>query len=96
MRLMDMQKHSYGTMTNEEKKINKLDLINYKQKNDYHNEAMIPGIHNLNTVGTSPLKRGAKQIVGGRNLTSDGPDGRSPGLGGSQSMKILPNYQTQT
>lgn len=56
---MEMQKHKYGTMTNEEKRMNKLDLHNYKINDANHFEAMIPGIHNLNTVGSSPLKRGA-------------------------------------
>jgi hypothetical protein len=59
LRLMDLQKHKYGTMTNEEKRMNKVDLHNYKANEGTHIEAMIPGIHNLNTVGSSPLKRGA-------------------------------------
>ena len=47
-------------MTNEEKRMNRIDLGHYKT-NDMNNfEALIPGIHNLNTVGTSPLKRGAR------------------------------------
>lgn len=46
-------------MTNEEKRMNRLDLHNYKTGDAYQFEAMIPGIHNLNTVGSSPLKRGA-------------------------------------
>lgn len=35
MKILDMQKHKYGTMTNEEKRMNKLDLHNYKA-NDAH------------------------------------------------------------
>jgi hypothetical protein len=50
-------------MTNEEKRINKVDLINFKAK-DANLEALIPGINNLQTVGTSPLKRGARNILG--------------------------------
>ena len=46
-------------MTNEEKLMNRLDLQGYKNNNPTQFEAMIPGIHNLNTVGSSPLKRGA-------------------------------------
>ena len=60
MRLMDLQKMNYGTMTNEEKKLNKLDLVHYKTKNDFNFEAMIPGINNLNSIGSSPLRNGAK------------------------------------
>ncbi len=56
---MDLQKHQYGTMTNEEKRMNRVDLHNYKTNAPKEFEAMIPGIHNLNTVGSSPLKRGA-------------------------------------
>jgi hypothetical protein len=45
-------------MTNEEKRMNRVDLHNYKTNDAKNFEAMIPGIHNLNTVGSSPLKRG--------------------------------------
>lgn len=47
-------------MTNEEKRMNKLDLNNFKTNDPGHFEALIPGIHNLNTVGTSPLRRGGR------------------------------------
>ena len=30
MKILDLQKHKYGTMTNEEKKMNRIDLHNYK------------------------------------------------------------------
>jgi hypothetical protein len=63
MKILDLQKHNYGTMTNEEKRMNRIDLHNYKDNNAHQFEALIPGIHNLNTVGTSPLKRGATQIL---------------------------------
>lgn len=46
-------------MTHEEKRMNRGDLINFKVGELKQFEAMIPGIHNLNTVGSSPLKRGA-------------------------------------
>lgn len=64
MKLLDLQKVKYGTMTNEEKRMNRGDLQHYKTNEVNQFEAMIPGIHNLNTVGTSPLKRGARQIIG--------------------------------
>jgi hypothetical protein len=44
-------------MTGHEKKINKQDLHSYKTL-DPQVHAMIPGIHNYNTVGSSPTKRG--------------------------------------
>jgi len=47
-------------MTGHEKKLNKGDLHNYKVIDNNIN-AMIPGINNLNTVGTSPLKRGLRK-----------------------------------
>ena len=47
-------------MTGHEKKMNKKDLHDYKN-NQHQIQAMIPGIHNLETVGSSPLKRGMKQ-----------------------------------
>ena len=47
-------------MTGNEKKLNKGDLHNYKIIDNSIN-AMIPGINNLNTVGTSPMKRGLRK-----------------------------------
>ncbi len=66
MKILDHQKQVYGTMTNEEKLMNRLDLHNYKYNDPKQFEAMIPGIHNLSTVGSSPLKRGAAQILTSR------------------------------
>lgn len=51
---------NFGTMTGHEKHMNKGDLHSYK-KIDPQLQAMIPGIHNLQTVGSSPLKRGLKR-----------------------------------
>ena len=50
-------------MTNEEKRMNKFDLRHFKDKDPQHVEALIPGINNLHTVGSSPLRRGAKNIL---------------------------------
>ena len=44
-------------MTGHEKKMNKKDLHDYKANEPYV-QALIPGIHNIPSVGTSPLKRG--------------------------------------
>lgn len=46
MKLIDIQKQKYGTMTNEEKRLNKYDLGHFRHK-ETDIEAMIPGIHNL-------------------------------------------------
>lgn len=54
------EKMNFGTMTGQEKKLNKGDLHSYK-KIEPQLQAMIPGIHNLSTVGSSPLKRGLKR-----------------------------------
>lgn len=62
MKLHELQKNSYGTMTQEEKRLNRIDLLNYKTK-DNQIEAMIPGINNLSSVGTSPLKRGGRNMM---------------------------------
>lgn len=54
----DYNKNHLGQMTKMEKKLNKHDLRSYKEKKtDY--EGMIPGIHNLNSVGSRPLLRKA-------------------------------------
>lgn len=77
---MDLQKHKYGTMTDQEKRMNRLDLHNYKTGDANIFEAMIPGIHNLNTVGSSPLKRGATQILSTtRQNTSNGNGNNNEG-----------------
>ena len=72
MKLHELQKNKYGTMTHEEKRLNRMDLLNYKSQNTTQMEAMIPGIHNLNTVGTSPLKRGARNIMSYTRLPTGG------------------------
>lgn len=54
--LAQLQKHNFGKMTNNEKRINKEDLGQYKD-NQPEVKAIIPGINHLNTTGTAPLKR---------------------------------------
>ena len=60
---------------------------------------MIPGIYNLNTVGTSPLKRGARQIIdNGGYLTSRQPSALGQldlGIDVSKSMKVLPTIKNE-
>lgn len=94
MRLHDLQKNKYGTMTHEEKRINRVDLLNYKSK-ESQMEAMVPGIHNLSTVGTSPLKRGARNIMSHSRLPTAND---LSALSLSQSMKTIqpfPNEQKE-
>ena len=47
-------------MTAMEKRINKADLKHFKDK-DSQVQAMIPGIHNIPSVGSGPTKRGLRQ-----------------------------------
>jgi hypothetical protein len=74
-------------MTNEEKRMNKYDLNHYKINTNDELKALIPGIHNLNTVGSSPLKRGANQIM---NSNKQLMPNESIMLKGSQSSRVLP------
>ena len=69
VKIKDYQKGSYGTMTQAEKKFNKVDLNHFKQ-NKNSVQALIPGINNLQTIGSSPLKRGAKDILNSSRLNS--------------------------
>jgi hypothetical protein len=49
-------------MTEQEKKMNKLDLKSYKEgDNTFH--SMIPGISNIMSVGSSPLVRKGLQPI---------------------------------
>lgn len=43
-------------MTLQEKRLNKDDLVHYKEHQPSF-QAMIPGIHNISSVGTAALKR---------------------------------------
>lgn len=49
-------RNNYGSMTEQEKKMNKLDLRSYKD-GDTTVHSMIPGISNIMSVGSSPLVR---------------------------------------
>lgn len=49
-------RRNYGSMTEQEKKMNKDDLKSYKG-NDSHMKSLIPGIHNIYSVGSGPIKR---------------------------------------
>jgi hypothetical protein len=82
-------------MTNEEKRINKHDLNSYKMKDNNSNlEAMIPGIHNLQTVGSSPLKRGAKNILNPYG-TLNGSASLNNSINNSYSVRVLPTFTNE-
>lgn len=55
-------------MTRVEKRINRID----DQSKESQIEEMIPGIHNLNSVGSSPLKRGARHMIMSPKLPNSG------------------------
>ena len=74
-------------MTYEEKRMNKLDLEHFKSNQPKEFDALIPGINNLSTVGSSPLRRGGATQVLARVLPSD-EDALL--IGTSQSAKVLP------
>lgn len=58
----DYNQNHLGQMTHTEKKMNKHDLRSFKGgKVEY--EAMIPGIHNIDSVGSKPLLRKANEDV---------------------------------
>ena len=80
-------------MTHEEKRINRMDLLNYKSMKGTEMDAMIPGIHNLNTVGTSPLKRGARNVLSYSRLPTGGQ--QQSGLSLSQSVKTLQPFPNE-
>jgi hypothetical protein len=58
MMLKDNGKGNYGKMTFQEKRINRLDLDNYKHL-DPTISSLIPGVNHLASVGTRPLAKGA-------------------------------------
>lgn len=77
-------KNNFGKMTMQEKKFNKGDLRAYRQGEKPTNTGgLIPGINNLNSVGTSPTIRKAAP----RDLVTD----YSP-IRGSQSTSQLGAY----
>ena len=50
-------------MTYQEKKFNKPDLRHYVNKELHTVTALVPGINNLDSVGSRPLKRGAMNLL---------------------------------
>jgi hypothetical protein len=59
-----LNKQNFGKMTYQEKKLNRVDLHDYKKKNLNHVNSMIPGLKNINSVGgQNPLKRGAIRMM---------------------------------
>ena len=54
---------NYGKMTHVEKRMNRNDLRAYKRKDRHTVNAMIPGIHNVEGIGSKPLLRGAMKLI---------------------------------
>ena len=84
LKILELQKQKYGTMTYEEKRMNKLGLEHFKSNQPKEFDALIPGINNFSTVGSSPLRRGGATQV----LARAEDDARL--IGASQSAKMLP------
>ena len=63
MRINDQNKKNFGKMTYMEKKMNRNDLQRFKKKEADTVTAMVPGINNLNGVGSKPLQRGAMKML---------------------------------
>lgn len=76
MTLNALNKHNFGKMTMQEKHLNKPDLKAYKNKERNTIKAMIPGIKNINSIGTKPLMRGAMNVMDFSDSPPQGPAGR--------------------
>lgn len=76
MTLNALNKFNYGKMTQVEKGINHLDLKGYKHKDTKTMHSLIPGIKNLESVGTKPLMRGAMNVMDFSDSPPQGPKGR--------------------
>ena len=58
--IQDQMKNNFGKMTMQEKKFNKGDLRAYRQgEKQQPMGGLIPGINNINSIGTSPTIRKA-------------------------------------
>lgn len=99
MTLNALNKHNYGKMTMQEKHLNKPDLRSYKNRERNTVKAMIPGIKNINSVGTKPLMRGAMNVMDFSDSPPQGPHGRkgqmffSPEPRQPEGMIEKPSYQ---
>jgi len=82
--IVHRMRNNYGSMTEQEKKMNKLDLRSYKE-GDSTIHSMIPGISNILSVGSSPLVR--------KGLAN--PLMQTPGLGTSVLSQSLVGTNAQ-
>ena len=60
--MTELNRKNYGKMTWHEKKLNRLDLDSYKNKDAHTVHSMIPGINGIDSVGTVPFKKGAISV----------------------------------
>ena len=63
MQMNDITKKNFGKMTQVEKKLNVIDLRNYKEWKPTQLNSMIPGLKNIDCVGSKPLMRGALSLM---------------------------------
>ena len=69
LRLKEEIGAKYGTMTENERKMNNKELSAFKS-NDAAVSSFIPGINNLSSVGSKPTCRGGKAIVMGTGFSN--------------------------
>lgn len=99
MTLNALGKYNYGKMTLQEKHLNKADLRAFKNKDRNGTQALIPGINNLQSIGTKPLMRGAMNVMDFTDSPPQGPKGRkgqmffSPEPVRPQGFIGKPNFQ---
>ena len=77
---------NYGAMTQQEKKFNKAELQSYKQGH-HMMKSMVPGIFNLQTVGSSPVQKLQQAYAQGTPVQSG--KGLNLNLNGMSEQKDL-------
>ncbi len=111
MSLKDEGRNNYGKMTFQEKRLNRVDLDNFKEHQPATN-AMVPGINHLYSIGSRPLKYGGmNQVYYGKKAneplehekghifahpTNHYSYSSLPGLGDNISMHDINKVQTSS
>ena len=99
MTLNALGRYNYGNMTHEEKNLNKADLRGYKDGDMRTMHCLVPGIKNLDSVGSKPLMRGAMNVMDFSDSPPHGTKGRkgqmffSPGHRQPQGLGYSGNFQ---
>ena len=63
MKINEMAKKNFGKMSMVEKRMNRTDLRAFKNKEKTTVNSMVPGINNVDGVGSKPLMRGAMRLM---------------------------------